>query len=102
APAGFMLCRMVSPNTGRFRLAGSGLFLSFPAGPLVQAMLPHRASPQGAIRITADLAVTSQSPFGSAARAGLLTPTRANAARQAFRIRSSVVPDPICAPKHGT
>src|SRR5262245_40405372 len=81
-----MFCRIVSPITGRLRLAGSGLFLSVPAGPLVHAMLPHRASPHGAIRTTAVFAATIQSPVGYAASAGLLTPTLATAASQDLRI----------------
>src|SRR5262245_50240540 len=97
-----MLFRMVRPRTGRFRFAGSGLLLSFPAGPLVQAILPHRASPQGAIRMTALSVATSQSPFGSAASVGVLTPTRANAASHDFRIRSSVFPRSDLWSKHGT
>src|SRR5215216_6394981 len=88
-----MLSRMGRPITLRFRLAGSGLFLSVPAGPLVQTMWPHRASPQGAIRIAAFLSATSQSPVGSAASAGLLRQMNAIAASQDFRILSSVMPD---------
>src|SRR5215470_16954700 len=69
-----MVSRIGMPMTLRLRRAGSGLFWSVPAGPLVQAICPHSASAHGAMRMTAVWSATSQSPVGSAANAGLLKP----------------------------
>src|SRR5262245_9167994 len=87
-----MSSRIGMPITLRLRLVGSGLFWSVPGGPLVHAKLPHRASPHGATRTTANLFATIQSPVGSAASAGPLTPRTATIESQDFAILSSLPP----------
>src|SRR5262245_13222930 len=85
------------PITLRLRLAGSGLFLSARGGPLVQTILPHRAGPpgaHGATRMTAIFSATSQSPVGSAARAGLLSPAKTSAASQGLRTQPALIGPP--------
>src|SRR5262245_8701928 len=86
-----MFSSVSMPITLRLRLAGSGLFLSFLGGPLVQAIWPQKAGPHGAIRTAATLSATSQSPVGSAASAGLLSPATASAASQDLRTLESSV-----------
>src|SRR5262249_15647199 len=63
-----------------------------------RAVCRAAARPRGACWRPGPSVATSRSPFGSAARVGVRTPTRANAASHDFRIRSSVGPDPICGP----
>src|SRR5215216_1842910 len=87
-----MSSRIGIPMTLRLRLAGSGLLWSVPGGPLVQAILPHSTSPHGATRTTAILFATSQSPTGSAAKAGPLRPRTAMIEIQDFAILSSFPP----------
>src|SRR5262249_31053277 len=85
-----MLRMMGRPMIGRLRFAGSGLFLSVPGGPLVQAIWPHIAPPQGPTRMTAPLFSTNQSPVASAATAGAPRQTTSEATNQYFSMAPSV------------
>src|ERR1700693_118696 len=73
---------------GRLRFVGSGFLSSMP-GSRVHAIVPHIASPQVSIRITAVRSATNQSPLGSAASVGLLMQTSATMARPRFCILCS-------------